>query len=205
MVGFDEYYRTDDNLSDSEKEYSFLTKVLIFKKRDMTKVNLISDIISDIKGDKSYNNDILEKDLIKLIKKKAKDRNIQEYIIEKIMIDAIFEQIKLKLLLENSGPIDVLENSILQSSNILNIDIMVRDKFIELLKSNEKGYSAFKDCLRSDKKCNTLRLTKLINDNYDKSGSKGIVQAPDIIDYYNKHKKLLQSRIIEDKLVIDGL
>ena len=104
-------------------------------------------------------------------------------------------------MLSNSDSIDIMRDSLFQSSKLINIDDTVCEKFIELLKTNENGYNEMIGCFTGDKKCTPLMIVKIINKNYDKTDTDS-VGASDIIEYYNRHKKIITERIITERMFI---
>ena len=86
-------------------------------------------------------------------------------------------------------------------SNILNIDTIIRDTFIDMFKQNPDGYQRLLDCLSSKKACSEAALLKIIVDNYGDTAQNGSV----MVDYYKNYKRIIKQGIMENNDFIQML
>ena len=197
LLKFSDFYRSTDRLSPEEKEYSFLSKALIFKKKDMVKLNILETLYITIKEDKLFKTDINREELTRLIKRHVKKTELCDDL-SKEKCEAIINEMCVKILSENNSSVDIMANSLFQSSKILNIDNTIRDRFIELIKQDKTGYQELLKCFSSDKRCSSVTIGKLIKQYYGEN-------SQSIVEFYNKHNKLLKKKIVENRLFIDEL
>ena len=198
---FEDYYNGKYNLSQSEKDYSFLSKVLVFRKKDITKNNLISDIIERVKSDETFIKTINDKDLKVLIRKYKKP--LSEYYDElynevdkKYQMDIVTEYIFNRMKYELREDDYIIFNNLFKTTVFDNIKEKVIETFTELLLTNPEIRPKLNELLASDK-MNSLKITKFITKNYDEE------KAIQIIDFYNSNKKILLDVMVNKGIILD--
>lgn len=198
---FSDFYKNKYNLTDSEKEYSFLSKFLIFRKKDTTKSNLINDIIENVRNHESYNKSINDKDLKALIRKYKKPLNeyYNEIYLEsevKPQMDIVLEYVYNRMKYELREDDFIIFNNLFRTNVLDNIRERTIDTFVQLLQQNKSIDKELQELINSDK-INSLKITRFITKNYEQE------LASKIIEFYNNNKKILLDAMVNRDIKLE--
>ena len=198
---FSDYYSEKFNLSQSEKDYSFLSKVLVFTKKDMTKNNIINEIIENIVKDEQFDKKMDDKSLKSIIRKNKK--SLVQYFNEiytdqamiKEQIDIVTDFIFNKIRYDTNDENIVIFNNLFSMNTFDNIRGKIIETFTDLLSQKTSLRDEIIEFLSG--KINTLKFTRFITNKFEKT------EAEQIIEFYNNNKKILLEAMVNGQIILD--